>query len=234
MLPGGHLLREVKIKGQKIVQDSRNKFGVPDVVLDEKDLEKLGKKSFLQLLEENVNGFHESVIKDFHWYFINQKAIIISVDGIFLHRVIQPVDFLTLKSYLESHDAPDIKGLEVIIKRYENFAIVEITTRSGHGPIIDNTPGMYLFKPAALAWPKQFYKPRYAVIDTSHHLPDLRSTIDWEPNINTNANGEANVSFYAANKPSTYTLTMEGTDKNGNFGYKTMQISINKPDSKSE
>jgi hypothetical protein len=244
MLPGGHLLREVKIKGQKIVLDSQNKFGVPDVVLDEKDLEKQGEKSFLQLLEENVKGFHASDVVVFthsisgnivyHWYLINQKPVIISVDGIFLHQVIQPIDFLTLKLYLESHNASDIKGLEVMTKANERFAFIEITTRSGKGPNIDNTPGTCIYKPLPLTWPKQFYKPRYTLSDTSHYFPGLRSTIDWEPNITTDGNGRATVHFYAGDKPSTYTVTIEGTDMNGNFGYKTAKIRIDKFINKNE
>jgi hypothetical protein len=65
-------------------------------------------------------------------------------------------------------------------------------------------------------------------------LPDLRSTIHWEPNITTDANGEAIVSFYTADKPSIYTIIMEGTDMNGNLGYKTEKIIIDKPKEKTK
>jgi hypothetical protein len=115
-----------------------------------------------------------------------------------------------------------------------DFAFLEITTRSGHGPDIGSIPGMYLFKPLPFSWPKQFYKPKYTINDTTRHLPDLRSTIDWEPNITTDANGEATVSFYTADKPSTYTMIMEGTDMNGNLGYKTEKIIIDKPKEKTK
>src|ERR1700730_10128708 len=84
----------------------------------------------------------------------------------------------------------------------DTLAFVEITTRSGHGPVIDNTPGIYLYKPLPLSWPKQFYKPKYTIKDTAKHLPDLRSTIDWEPNITTDRNGEAKLWFYTADQPS--------------------------------
>ncbi len=108
----------------------------------------------------------------------------------------------------------------------DSLAFIEITTRSGHGPVIDNTPGMYLYKPLAVSLPKQFYKPMYAVKDTANHLVDLRSTIDWEPNITTGLNGEAKVFFYTADRPSTYTLIMEGADMNGNLGYKSDKIKV--------
>ena len=67
---------------------------------------------------------------------------------------------------------------------------------------------MYLYKPSPISYPKEGFahKPRYAVNDTTKRLPDLRSTIDWEPNIITDADGKATVHFYAADKPSTYTI----------------------------
>jgi hypothetical protein len=79
-----------------------------------------------------------------------------------------------------------------------------------------------------VSWPKQFYKPKYTVTDTIKHLPDLRSTIDWEPNITTGINGEATVYFWSADKPSTYTLIIEGADMKGNLGYKRGKIKVEK------
>jgi len=84
---------------------------------------------------------------------------------------------------------------------------------------------MYLYKPIALSWPKEFYKPKYAFRDTVKRV-DLRSTIDWEPNIVTDSTGKATVSFYAASEPSTYSIIMEGTDFNGNIGYKLIKVKV--------
>jgi hypothetical protein len=280
---GTHLLKEVKITTKKFIKDSQNLNGPgnADVVIDEKELEAAGKKTWLQLMKEKVKGFNEGIllvqghsrkaeiegllflfitnhqrdnvnspIKD--WYFVDGKPIIFIVDGISVYEIYKPAGlaFTDITNYLNSHSAEDIKGIEVNFSikystRYitgewtdyahpGDIAFVEITTRSGHGPAINNTAGMYLFKPLPISWPKQFYKPKYNISDSTKRFPDLRSTIDWEPNINTNADGEANVSFYAADKPSTYTVIMEGTDRIGNFGYKTMQISINKSYSKNE
>jgi hypothetical protein len=242
----GNVLKEVKISASKVIKGSENLNGSgnADVVLDEKDMENAGKKTFLQLLEENVKGFHESYIPgtSVEWYFIDEKWVIIVVDGIRLWSIYPGFNFIDLKNYLESHTAEDVKGIEVMhSSRYawtywrvfypgpdpEAFAFVEITTRGGHGPVIGNTPGMYLYKPLPLSWPKQFYKPRYTVSDTAaNKIADLRTTIDWEPNVNTDEKGEATVSFFAAGRKSTYTYIIEGTDLNGNFGYKTGQVII--------
>ncbi len=226
---GGHILKEVKITAKKIIKGSQNLYGPADIVLDEKDLEKIGKKSFLQLLEENVKGFREMELPPHYprWYYIRFQKVFFIIDGIFLNDIYPSLDFISLKIYLQSHNAEDIKGIEIVTKSNPDYAFIEITTRSGHGPIITNTPGMYLYKPLPLSWPKQFYKPKYGVKDTVKHLPDLRSTIDWEPDITTDANGEARLWFYTADKPSTYTIIVEGTDMNGHLGYKQGKIIVN-------
>ncbi|HZY38615.1 MAG TPA: carboxypeptidase-like regulatory domain-containing protein [Mucilaginibacter sp.] len=282
----GHLLKQVNITAKKIIKGSQNLNGSgnADFVVDERDLEAAGKKNWLQLLQENLKGFREGVFKsppsidalrdeylsayvtDFNispeWYFINDKPIKFIVDGVSVtqgfnsDKHVYNAAFYDLKSFLTSHSAEDIKGIEVInsakyassyLSRYEpsysygpiisnalsrnisigpsDIAFIEITTRSGNGPIIDNTPGMYVYKPLPLSWPKAFYKPKYTVKDTMNML-DLRSTINWEPNITTDTNGEANIWFYTADKPSTYTVTIEGTDMNGHFGFVQCKIKV--------
>lgn len=270
-LPGMHILKEVNITARKTIKGSQNLNGTgnADVIIDEKELEKAGKKSFLQLLEEKVKGFRVGSLTDLYsdpgtrtayyrtvyWYFVKDKWAIIIVDGVRLSEFYEPGKdyvqlFLGLKNYLNLHNAEDIKGIEVnfsgkyssnYIRRFMapgtwdpiklDYAFIEITTRSGHGPFIDNTPGMFLYKPLALSLPKQFYKPKYTVKDTNYPQ-DLRSTITWEPNIVTDKNGMATVSFYAADQPSTYTFILNGVDMNGNLGFKTGQISIKKPKDK--
>ena len=256
--PGMHTLKEVNITARKTIKGSQNLNGTgnADVVIDEKELEKAGKKTFLQLLEEKVKGFRVgSIPKDLiNWYFVKDKWAIIIVDGVRLSDFYEPrlsyLDyvslFLDLKNYLNLHNAEDIKGIEVnfsgkyssnYVQRFMNpplwdpvkldYVFIEITTRSGQGPFIDNTPGMYLYKPLALSLPKLFYKPKYAVKDAAYP-EDFRSTITWEPNLITDKNGNATVSFYTADQPSTYTFTLNGSDLNGNLGFKTGQVSISK------
>jgi hypothetical protein len=247
-------LKEVKITAQKIIKDSQNLNGPgnADFVIEAREIEKAGKINWLQLFEKTIEGFRLRTIvignKYFDWYFVKYKWARIFVDGIEIDPLItHPLTpyVLNFTQFLESQTAEDIKGIEInltskYVTNYERrfggyrdpiilqYAFIEVTTRSGHGPFIDNTPGIYLHKPLPLTWPKQFYKPKYTVNDIAKHSPDLRSTIDWEPNVTTNANGEAKLWFYAADKPSIYTVIIEGTDMNGNLGYKYGKVYINK------
>lgn len=243
---GGRILKEVKITAKKTVKDSYNPngAGAADIVMDEKDVEAQGKKTWMQLCEEKIPGFHEIIVLDSpsgirHLYRVYYKHAIFIVNGVMLLRVLPPR--YSIKDFLTVHNAEDIKGLELsksakYVGAYERMfypsqiidpdtlAFIEITTRSGDFKM-PFTPGVYLYKPLAVSWPKQFYKPKYTIKDTTN-LTDLRSTIDWEPSISTDRNGEATVWFYAAGTPSTYSIIIEGVDGNGLLGYKRQKIVI--------
>ncbi len=257
----GHILKEVKITAKKFIKDSQNLNGPgnADVVIDEKELEKSGKKTFLDLLKERLEGFHEGAFllmgigkraehdnmlftfvtdsrggADPNWYFINDRPIKLIIDGVSLSKVYAITGFRDIYDYLTTHSAEDVKGLEVnITSKYTmkyipmdappdlsmaDVAFVEITTRAGSGPVMPYTPGTYLYRPMPFSLPKQFYQPKYTVKNKDTTAKDLRSTIAWYPNIVTDKEGKASVSFYSSDRAGTYTLILEGTDINGNLG----------------
>lgn len=138
----GHILKEVKITAKKFIKDSQNLNGPgnADVVIDEKELEKAGKKTFLDLLKERVEGFHQGVFLlmgaskralhdnmlftfvtdsnkgiDPNWYFIHDKPIKLIVDGVSLSKVSVITGFRDINDYLIAHSAEDVKGIEVNI-----------------------------------------------------------------------------------------------------------------------
>ena len=55
---------------------------------------------------------------------------------------------------------------------------------------------------------------------------DTRSTIHWEPNVVTDVNGKAVVSFYSSDRAGTYTVRVEGSDMSGNIGTATINLTI--------
>jgi hypothetical protein len=273
---GGHVLKEVVISAKKIIKGSQNLNGPgnADLVIDEEELEKAGKKTFLQLLQEKIPGFKVGFMllsgpskkaeknqqlgsfiidggeiygpagSNQYWYYINNKPVKFIIDGISLYKIItmSPPALTNINDYLNSHSAEDIKGIEVnsstkYASKYvpmewaftvapSDVAFVEITTRSGGGPGISNTPGTYLYKPMPFSLPKQFYEPKYTLKNRSIAAKDYRSTIYWEPDIVTDKDGNATVSFYAADSKGAYNVIFEGTDWNGNIGSSRMKINV--------
>lgn len=241
---GGHILKEVKITAKKVIKDSQNLNGPgnADLVLDEKELEHQNKKTFYDILTEKVQGFNFHYVLDSLICFVGTRSVKFIIDGMDIDSTIRPtMSGQERRNYLMQHTAEDIKGIEFITSEkyssdyYRRYCLlcspgsvvfIEITTRYGKGPIFGNTPGVYVYKPMPVSWPKQFYKPKYNIKDNSKPLPDLRSTIAWEPNVMMNENGEATVWFYSAGKPSTYAIMMEGTDLNGGFGRVVKKIKV--------
>lgn len=61
-----------------------------------------------------------------------------------------------------------------------------------------------------------FYQPNYAVASLKENLPpDYRTTIYWDGSLRPDENGNIEVEFYAADKPTTYTVTVEGMSDTG-------------------
>jgi hypothetical protein len=155
-----------------------------------------------------------------------------------------------INPYLDYLTAEDIVGVEIMynpnyngkyVGRYlsgheqglfttspsEKYTYIEITTHSGQGPFYKRTPGTYTYRPLAFTLPQQFYRPKYTVKNKNTAVGlDLRSTIHWEPDVMTDKDGKATVSFYSADKPSTYSVIIEGTDLNGQLGFKNQKVIV--------
>jgi hypothetical protein len=189
-------------------------------------------------------------------FMLKDKRVHFSIDGIDIDRFYEKSDspipndhYYYQKEILECFTAEDVTGIEVIYstrftalydernlpdgaatlptaRAGENVAYLEITTRSGQGPYANRATGIFVYKPAPITVPAQFYSPKYVVKNMSPGFTDLRSTIYWEPNIVTNKAGEAKTVFYAADPLTTYTIVLQGADLNGKVGYTTQKVTI--------
>jgi hypothetical protein len=64
--------------------------------------------------------------------------------------------------------------------------------------------------------PAEFYVPKYNVDSVRlSDKADLRTTIYWNPKLETNDNGNVHVSFYTADKANNYSVVMEGLSIGG-------------------
>lgn len=114
----------------------------------------------------------------------------------------------------------------------KSFDVYKDQKRCKYGSISKSTPavvitlkpeamsrkrkGMALFHSQGYVKPDQFYHPIYDIPEkgTSREM-DIRSTIYWNPVLNIDSLGEANVEFYASDLPSSYHVVIEGVDING-------------------
>jgi hypothetical protein len=77
--------------------------------------------------------------------------------------------------------------------------------------------GINTFKIAGFSKVREFYSPRYPAIE-SDKKDDNRSTLYWNPNVQTDKNGKAKLSFYNSDKVTNYLINAEGISNSGDPG----------------
>jgi|GEM_PF-620171 hypothetical protein len=95
-----------------------------------------------------------------------------------------------------------------------------VTTRKQYNPGIAN------LTPKGYNRVRQFYSPRYDRPDGEHKQPDLRTTIYWNPYVNTDQTGKATVDFYNADGPGMYRVVVEGINGAGELGRQVYRYKV--------
>jgi hypothetical protein len=65
---------------------------------------------------------------------------------------------------------------------------------------------------------REFYSPRYDRQNGADKLPDLRTTIYWNPSLKTDVTGKTSFNFFNADGPGTYKVIVEGINADGELG----------------
>lgn len=82
-------------------------------------------------------------------------------------------------------------------------------------------------KPKGLSAARTFYSPRYEVAKDGAIGGDLRSTIYWNPRVNTDkSTGIATFDFFNADGKGSYRAIVEGIDANGNIGRSVYKYNV--------
>ncbi|MGY3214059.1 hypothetical protein [Mucilaginibacter sp. HD30] len=232
--------------------------GAADQIIDEEELLKADKMTLEELLLKKIKGFAvwwpgKPVPKA---YYINGKRLFLVIDGYnidsFFTGKTEQERYSFMKTYMDYFTAEDLTGLEVMfnakytagyiiaysasgvnIRKEPNpllpYCYLEITTRSKNGPFMQVTPGTYLYKTLPFSVAKEFYSPKYTLKNKTTGLgTDQRSTIFWDANITTDKGGKATVYFYSADKAANYSVILEGTDMNGQLGYKKYKVVVSR------
>ncbi len=98
--------------------------------------------------------------------------------------------------------------------------VMIITTKQGGGTNIKDVIAMGVLPINVMGYYKgrEFYSPKYENPLAAVNRPDLRSTIYWNPEIKTDATGNASFDFFNADGTGNYKVTIEGIDTDGNIG----------------
>jgi hypothetical protein len=155
------------------------------------------------------------------------SAMVLVVDG-----------FVQSGSRLNQLDPNDVYSIEVLrssayLSIYGSNArggALVITTRKGAGQQAKvstlDAEGTLSYHFAGYYKARQFYSPKYSADDVQNSLPDLRTTIYWNPNMITDETGKTSFNYSNADTKGTYRVTIEGVDAQGNIGRKIYQYKV--------
>ncbi|MCL2739545.1 MAG: TonB-dependent receptor, partial [Bacteroidales bacterium] len=113
--------------------------------------------------------------------------------------------------------------------RGSNGVISIFAKRGWNQNNVDNTSplpsSIKAYSPLGYQQPAEFYAPKYETdAQRRNSRPDLRTTIHWQPVVLIDHGGAASFEFYAADRPFSYTVTIEGVANNGRMIQKQEKI----------
>ncbi|TCC93400.1 TonB-dependent receptor [Pedobacter frigiditerrae] len=158
------------------------------------------------------------------------QPMLIILDGVYVKQAEQP-------GFISSMNPLDIEGIEVLTSNYNTsvygedgyWGIVYITTKNGSTGVNPPSTNTTSVRNRGFTIKKEFYSPNYDDPKINQQMLDLRSTIYWDPNVNTDAKGIANFSYFSASSPTTYRIIIEGMDAFGNIGRKIFTYKVGQP-----
>jgi len=231
VISAGTLLRNVKINSRKLIKGSwyAKSWRPPVVAFDEQDINESAVMNLYQLLRQKIPGF--KVVNSGKFsdgtakYVIDSLpsySVTILVDGPapnFLPiNIDEPNSVQELKDELAQFPATLYKGLEMYVDDRLETITIGLTSKNGAGYYKNIAPDVTTYRPLPLLYPQQFYSPKYKLNQPAVGVPDYRSTVYWEPDVTTDNNGKAKLSFFTTDLPANYTINIQGMSNIGDIG----------------
>ncbi len=228
----GIVLKQVIIKSTKVIRDSFNPLGSgnADMVFDQKDIKESEVMNLYELLKLKVPGFNTRPRANGIPVRpkINKMIAKILIDGwpLPLHidnqwdeeeyiEELRQIKVVTFDAVEVINSATRIHMLKSTT--WVPMPYILIATKNGNGWYRFPKTGTVTYRPLPVMKAKEFYSPKYNVKPLIIE-PDYRPTIYWQPNVSTDANGRAKVSFYTSDNSSPYTLKIAGINILGGIG----------------
>lgn len=231
--PGkGKMLKPVVLRGIKRDNQYRTQSfagaGNADQVMHADEIEQIGGE-----LGTSLNGRlrglqfrHDMGIGDYP-YMVSPPGdgpMVVVIDGVVVNTYDingkpKPVDIDIIPSSLvESVEVLKFASASVYGMGGGNGVLI-ITIKQGEELEDNSSPnGILSIAPVGFYKARTFYSPKYDAANKNSTRPDLRSTIYWNPEIQTGKDGKASFDFFNADGTGTYKVTIEGIDTKGNVG----------------
>jgi TonB-dependent SusC/RagA subfamily outer membrane receptor len=134
-------------------------------------------------------------------------------------------------NYLRANDVETVevlKGGNAAIYGFRGSnGVLVITRKKGKMKDLKDIPSFGVLPITVLGYQKvrEFYSPKYEN-KTAYNIPDLRSTIYWQPELTTDKGGNASFEYYNADGKGTYRVVVEGIDEKGHIGRQVYRYQV--------
>lgn len=225
------MLAEVKIVDhkykEKTVKGSANLLGHANYVVPSEDLQTC--TNILECLQGRVPGYMLRGNVPFLMRSANQSLSGPTPMTILLDGVRVDTDMIA------DVNPADVEGVEILegamASVYGSDAaggIIIVTTKGpGSGNYYNSyVPGILSFMPRGYYKSKEFYKPNYDGPKPNKPMPDLRTTVFWQPNLIIKG-GKAALEYFNSDGQGPYKVTIEGINANGNLARYVYNYTVN-------
>ncbi|RNC87879.1 MAG: hypothetical protein ED556_01420 [Winogradskyella sp.] len=249
-LDGINELDEVVIDAYKMTPKRKKmfeKYGKPDVVIDDKEImakkakNSRGLYSVMMAFQDRVTIFRDSTGRlnastakggKGHTTLVLIDAIPVSQSDYFLIERMIPDE---ITSFEIIDNPPGFRQLYAQVLNtnvpsgYFPGSIISIYTKSGKGlyGALDIKKDIRLNKIPVFSTKKEFYIPNYSdEISKKFKEPDFRSTIFWKPNVETTSSKPIKLSYSHSDNVGDFVIIIESITDNGQIGYKTLEYKV--------
>ncbi|HMG92840.1 MAG TPA: hypothetical protein VK589_22440 [Chryseolinea sp.] len=128
--------------------------------------------------------------------------------------------------------AVGVASLDVVTQRYRlgpaTFdGIVSLKTAKGQLAGLQPEPGAFVFDFEGLQSLREFYSPVYPTsAEETDRIPDFRSVLFWQPNLETSKTGDHHINFYTSDETGLFMVVVQGVAKGGIAGCSTFTFNI--------
>jgi hypothetical protein len=96
--------------------------------------------------------------------------------------------------------------------------VIAVYTKKGLPPLRP-VPGLMTFQFPGYNIPREFYQPNYELLEDTRQEIDIRTTLLWNPSLNTSESESSQIHFYNSDRADRIRITVQGMDNWGRLGY---------------
>lgn len=227
-------LKEVRIKARRLKEDAninpQGMFRVPeasaDQVINLQD-DAANCITLAMCLQARIPGVRVETNLGYTKLVSSRGSLGLILDG---RRIDDPDQ---MSEILDGGVQPEDVAKIIVVRT--NQALINTLGGDGNGYILikmkigasrkQYNPAVANISPKGFNKVREFYSPVYNA-PAANQLPDLRTTVYWDPRVKTDAEGKSTFSFYNADGPGIYKVTIEGINAAGELGRQVYRYTV--------